>query len=774
MRGGICVITINQLARTAIWGSLMMDQQKSKHTARVVIVQLTMAALLAAAGLVGFGPSAAAQSALSAFRVDDCYRGLDYNARRRVVELDSLNPAVNEHRAYIEQVVSVCGTETPREGIIYADYRTAQAHRILGEAGGPRAQWHLEQAARLFDLVRLRRASAIPGVELELARVDRLRGNFAAAGARLNDLAGRPGISGRGIEFERAMVVLDQDRIAQSRQQVEMTPARLNALQSAFRSLTQFANSPDAASDLYSRYRGPAALAVLSLQLADRAMSLPMTQDMEALQQNTRDARLYYTGVLRANTVLRAIGGSPVGDEARIFANLGMLDLRLAGLLGMNNTPNFDCRAGGDPASLDDAGASFSQAIGLNSSIREAHWGLGCVHMARAYNERSNFVNTQGGFENAITSFRSAVGSPGSGDRNSFIYYLSLARALVEVGQWEDGAQTGALTNFRLALNYGGERATRIHIDMARIFIDKRQTNNALCSLAQAVGAPIAGAYALPAGQDRNAYSACEGTPAQLAVYAATAPGASHVRYDPAPVGSGSRSLEQTEAYLLRGQLLLDELQDHYNARLNLEAASGDGPFQTQAFSDRSRLETQVELRARKRDFDIRSNAQPARRLASEDPHVSNADAAIAVSRATAAWDRAPTSEHRRQACVARIVFDQTRDGGLHCAADEGGENFAEGQLYLGMFFLREASRKRGVEQQNDWSRAELAFSRGFSSLGGSMPSLRVIGQTYNVRDLLVYGRRSALFCGGLGGADTSEPPVAAVEFFAIHGIGNC
>jgi hypothetical protein len=752
-----------------------MDQQKSKHTARAVIVQLAAAAMLAFGSLVGFGPSAEAQVSPGSFRVDDCYRDLNYNGRRRIGELDALNPSVPEHLQYLREVVSICGAARPREGISFADYGAALAHRILGEAGSSSAgASHLDEASRLFELVRLRREPVMPSVELELARVDRLRGNFAGAGARLNDLAGRPGISSRGIEFERAMVVLDQDRIAQTRQLSEMTPARLNALQSAFRSLTQFANSPDASSDLYSRYRGPAALAALSLQLADRAQALPMTQDIEALHQNTRDARLYYTGVLRANTVLREIGGSPVGDESRIFANLGMLDLRLAGLLGVNNTPNFDCRAGGDPASLDDAGASFSQAVSLNPTIQEAHWGLGCVLMARAYNERSNFVNTQGGFESAIASFRLAVAGSGGGDRNSFIYYLSLARALVEIGQWEDRGETGALSNFRLALNYGGERATRIHIDMARIFVDKNQTVNALCSLAQAVGAPVSGVYMLTAAQDANAYSACEGSPAQLAAYAATAPGATHVRYDPAPIGSGSRSLEQSEAYLLRGQLLLDVLQDYHNARLNLEAASGEGPYQTQAFSDRSRLETQVELRARKRDFDIRRNAQPARRAASDDPHVSNADAAVAVSRATTAWDRAPTSDHRRQACIARIVFDQTRDGGLHCAADDSGENFSEGQLYLGMFYLREASRKRGVEQQNDWSRAELAFSRGFSSLGGSMPALRLNGQIYNVRDLLAYGRRSALFCGGLGGADTSEPPVAAVEFFAIHGIGSC
>jgi tetratricopeptide (TPR) repeat protein/GNAT superfamily N-acetyltransferase len=207
-------------------------------------------------------------------------------------------------------------------------------------------------------------------------------------------------------------------------------------------------------------------------------------------------------------------------------------------------------------------------------------------------------------------------------------------------------------------------------------------------------------------------------------------------------------------AYLLRGQVRYF-LGDQSGADSDLRQAVRDNtPNQAAANYVLSLIQT---------DLWRRAPGETSRRRYGSD----------AVRYADLAYDGdRDNDEYRLQACLARIIFQRTQDGRAYCEADERREDYALSLVYEGIFYLREAYRKRGVAQQDDLARALRAFQRGTDWLDSNGQSPIVEGLP--VRDLLNYGERVALYCGGLGGADPLPPTPAPRQFFVDLGYERC
>jgi tetratricopeptide (TPR) repeat protein len=129
--------------------------------------------------------------------------------------------------------------------------------------------------------------------------------------------------------------------------------------------------------------------------------------------------------------------------------------------------------------------------------------------------------------------------------------------------------------------------------------------------------------------------------------------------------------------------------------------------------------------------------------------------------------------EYRLQACLSRIMFRLTGEQGLAvCEADERRPNYAMALVYEGLFYLREAYRKSGINQQDDLSRALRAFQRGTNWLERNNEN--PLEGSVSVRELLAYGERVALYCGGLGGSDPFPPSPGPRQFFVDLGYDRC
>jgi hypothetical protein len=168
-----------------------------------------------------------------------------------------------------------------------------------------------------------------------------------------------------------------------------------------------------------------------------------------------------------------------------------------------------------------------------------------------------------------------------------------------------------------------------------------------------------------------------------------------------------------------------------------------------------------------------RANFILSRILTSDWRNRSRAEAEEAVNRATLAYDGdRDNNNYRLQACVSRIVFRLTENGRAFCEAQEARDNYALALVYEGVFYLREAYRQSGVGHQDNLARALGAFQRGRDWLR-SNPN-PVIENGVTARELMEYGERVALYCGGLGGADPLPPTPGPRQFFVGLGYDRC
>ncbi len=143
-----------------------------------------------------------------------------------------------------------------------------------------------------------------------------------------------------------------------------------------------------------------------------------------------------------------------------------------------------------------------------------------------------------------------------------------------------------------------------------------------------------------------------------------------------------------------------------------------------------------------------------------------------AVGYATQAYNTVQRPEFRRQACMAQMLFGNTREEG-YCAASGQGNERAESMLYEGMYWLRRGQRERG-DRMRSWSRSIQAFNRGLSDtsagsqVSGVHPSLPA---TMPLEDLLHYGERYVLRCTSLDYGDREAASDDTRRFFRLSGM---
>jgi tetratricopeptide (TPR) repeat protein len=207
-------------------------------------------------------------------------------------------------------------------------------------------------------------------------------------------------------------------------------------------------------------------------------------------------------------------------------------------------------------------------------------------------------------------------------------------------------------------------------------------------------------------------------------------------------------------AYLRLGKILYDHPQlenGDSTARSTLRAAAGiDGPHQAEA----NYFLSKVEERAR-HGFEAVNYATVAARLDSSNP------------------------QYRQQACLTRIVFKRTHDssGQAYCTANASDTDaYPTALFYEGMFWLREAYVSSGGNQRNNWAQAILSFEHGATVLGDRQV---FIDDNIALSRLLVYGRRFALYCAGLGAAVQAQPGDVEsddlrTDFRERYDLGRC
>lgn len=458
----------------------MTNARLGPKARRLGIFGIALAVVL---GAVGAGVSAQAQS--SNYRLPrDCYLSF---ARTKIPNLDGFDAARDAGR--LRDIASTCGGVRPQDGLAYAYFYAAKANRILGEGPlqplGARPDVadpaRLVEAARLFE-VAAGMSSATGGdpnlllaSRIELARVYRLQGRRDAeryndARRLLGEIADtRFGQLDRATLYERAMIVIEQDRPG---------PDDDGALLPALQDLQVFANR-DASQypDLYVIHRGPIALAQLATRLGNQVLQRPPSLD------NTQAALRLFNDAVRAYEVLQATGGAPGGAaSAETNINLGMLNLRLANLLGTSPTSRFDCSAGAEPRAIDAAERAFAEALRADPNAVDAHWGRGCALAARG-----NYASAETAFQSAISNLPPPQQAQTLQRRRSE-YYFALARVQAEQRKWD--GPNGALANFETAhsLERDPSAAVAILLQTAQAYLRAGRATDAQRALDRAIG----------------------------------------------------------------------------------------------------------------------------------------------------------------------------------------------------------------------------------------------------------------------------------------------
>jgi tetratricopeptide (TPR) repeat protein len=434
----------------------------------------------------------------------DCFQPLDYT---NALTLDPVRDSARLRT--IAQVCASAAEQQPQRGLIFAYFFAGWANRVLG--AGPLApppaddglsidstatlnEQQLREAVRLLDISSRMAAVANPDAatlaagqraRLELVRAHRLIGrlrdqdHFGQAERELTALS-REGAGDlqRSISYERAMIVLDS------------IPSDLGdndaPLVSALQDLSAFTTiDPNPYGDQYIVDRGPTQLARLAVYMGNRALNRrPQTvENTQLALRNFRDA-------VSAYAVLSQLGGAVDHRQAAdIRVRMGLIDLRMASVLGQAQQAAYNCLPGADSYSISEAENNFSAARDLDPRSPDAQWGLGCAFMVR-----NNYSAAAIAFQQAIAN----IDAPGERALPRSDYYLGLARALAALDQWD--GPSGAVAYFQRAIASENDpsRVAGIQIEIARIYARKERWREARASLQASISArPDAQAYLL-------------------------------------------------------------------------------------------------------------------------------------------------------------------------------------------------------------------------------------------------------------------------------------
>lgn len=153
-----------------------------------------------------------------------------------------------------------------------------------------------------------------------------------------------------------------------------------------------------------------------------------------------------------------------------------------------------------------------------------------------------------------------------------------------------------------------------------------------------------------------------------------------------------------------------------------------------------------------------------------------------AVRYATQAHTMSQIPLYRRQVCLSQILFGRTRrDGESHCAASGQGDQYAESQLYAGLYWLRRGQSEGGNARMGSWAFSVIAFNEGLAAVSANYrvepvhPSLADRDPSGNGRirlqELLRYGQRFALTCMNPRYEDNHQASQIVLDFFTLAGM---
>lgn len=148
-------------------------------------------------------------------------------------------------------------------------------------------------------------------------------------------------------------------------------------------------------------------------------------------------------------------------------------------------------------------------------------------------------------------------------------------------------------------------------------------------------------------------------------------------------------------------------------------------------------------------------------------------NAANGVAYATQAYNMVQRPEYRRQACMAQMLFGDTREQG-YCTASNQGDQYAESLLFEGMYWLRRGQRERGHARDTSWSASIRKFNEGqrVSSPGVQIESVHPsLPSELALQDLLHYGERYVLRCARLDIGDSEAASTEVRSFFRLSGM---
>lgn len=445
------------------------------------------------------------------------------------------------------------------------------------------------------------------------------------------------------------------------------------------------------------------------------------------------------------------------------FFQLGVAHLKAA---GVRETPGLTDIAGdaavGEAGGLDcfsgtiaaDAGSHFQNARYAFETISrrapqgataaaDAHWGLGCAILANV-NRIADPGEQQRQLAQAVDQLRQAPDRP--------LTLLTLSRAQVLQGQFESarasyqralamaGPDTQCRPNDQPNANDRAELPSRIYLELARTRF----------------AAPLSG------GRRADSADLFARTIAEVQAARPQALREAEVELQCAI----ALNYHNSEARLTLGHIYL---------RLGSDGELDPPPFnkalQTLRYFERP-IGSGQEGRAEglyllsRRETMLQQN-----RLIRGNSSVAG-NGVNAVGYATQAYNTVQRPEFRHQACMAQMLFGNTRDEG-YCAASGQGDERAELLLYEGMYWLRRGQRERET-RMSSWSRSIQAFNRGLSDSSGIAqvdtvhPSLPA---TLGLQDLLHYGERYVLRCARLDYGDRETASQEVRSFFRLSGM---
>ena len=221
------------------------------------------------------------------------------------------------------------------------------------------------------------------------------------------------------------------------------------------------------------KYEDPALVAEGRSELIDRASQLGLA--MMNAPQSRESSQRAIDALGKAETGAVAAGDSiPRAKVADIYVKLGQAKLRMAGLPTAGAPTVFDCNSKADSFWLGQAQISFTTALAKASDSAEANAGMGCARQAIAF-------QTGAPPTDAIPWFEQAVARAPSEKR----YWLSYASALGASGR-------DATPAFNKALALAGDdpaQAAAIHVEIAKIYLSRGQTDLAMQSAHNALAA---------------------------------------------------------------------------------------------------------------------------------------------------------------------------------------------------------------------------------------------------------------------------------------------